>query len=118
MGIFGNDREQDARLDALESHLRAISEAIHQNQLDVINLRLALIKMESVVGDKVDTGEIDPVISALNEQLGVAREEYDRMAAAASDSWDSLHQGATDAVTALRTAVEEAAERVEQEFQA
>ena len=116
MGIFGTDKEQDARLDALESHIRAISEAIHQNQLDVIKLRLALVRMESLLGDKMNTGDVDPAISALNEQLGVAREEYDRMAASAADSWATLHAGATDAVSSLRAAVEEAAERVEQEL--
>ena len=117
MGLFGNDKEQDARIDALESHIRAISEAIQQNQLDVIKLRLALIKMESAVGAKVDAGEIDPAISALNDQLGDARDEYERMAAAAADSWATLHAGATDAVASLRSAVEEAAERVERELQ-
>lgn len=117
MGIFGNDKEQDTRLDALESHVRAISEAIQQNQLDVIKLRLSLVRMESLLGDKVDRGAVDPAISALNEQLGAAREEYDRMAAAATDSWATLHAGASDAVSSLRSAVEEAALRVEQELE-
>ncbi len=117
MGIFGTDKEQDARLDALESHIRALSEAVNQNQLDVINLRIALIRMEQLVGEKVDAGEIDPVISALNEQLGAARDEYERMEAAATDSWASLHAGATDAAATLRAAVEEAAARVEKELQ-
>ena len=65
----------------------------------------------------MDADEVDPVIGALNEQLGEAREEYERMAAAASESWASLHAGASDAVQALRTGVEEAAKRVEQELQ-
>ncbi len=117
MGIFGTDKEQDARLDALESHIRAISEAVNQNQLDVINLRIALIRMEQMVGEKVDAGEIDPVISALNEQLGAARGEYERMESAAADSWSSLYDGATEAAATLRAAVEDAAARVEQELQ-
>lgn len=117
MGIFGNDKEQDARIETLESHVRAISEAIQQNQLDVIKLRIALIRMESLLGDKIDSGDVDPAIASLNEQLGVARNEYDRMAAAAADSWASLHAGATDAVASLRASVEEAAARVEQEIQ-
>lgn len=116
MGLFGNDKEQDARIDALESHIRAISEAIHQNQLDVIKLRLALIRIEGMVGGKVETADVDPAIAALNEQLGAARDEYERMAAAAEDSWSTLHAGATDAVTALRSSVEEAAARIEQEL--
>lgn len=118
MSLFATDKEQDARLDALESHIRAISEAIHQNQLDVIKLHLALIRLESQLGEKVDAGDVDPAISALNEQLAAARKDYDRMAAAAEDSWSTLHAGATDAVTSLRAAVQEAAERIERELQA
>ena len=117
MPLFETDKQQDARLDALESHMRAMSEAIHLNQLDVINLRLTLIRLESLLGEKVDAGDVDPAISSLNEQLGDAREEYKRMAAAATDSWSALHAGATDAVTSLRTSVEEAAERIERELE-
>jgi hypothetical protein len=116
MGIFGNDKEQDARIDALEAHVRAISEAIQQNQLDVIKLGIGLIRMEAMVNDKVDADDVDPAIVSLNEQLGVAREEYQRMSAAAADSWATLHAGATTAVDSLRDSVEEARERIEREM--
>ncbi|MDJ0905435.1 MAG: hypothetical protein QNI96_05405 [Woeseiaceae bacterium] len=117
MGLFSNDKEQDARLDALEAHVRAISEAIQQTQLDVVNTNIKLIRVESALGDKLDTDAVDPAIGALNEQLGTARAEYDRMAAAASESWATLHAGATDAVASLRQSVEEAAARIEQELE-
>ncbi len=116
MQLFGHDKDQDTRIDALESHIRAISEAIQQNQLDVIKLRIALIRMESLLGDKVDSADVDPAVATLNEQLGFARDEYDRMASAAADSWATLHAGATDAVASLRSSVEEAAARIEQEL--
>ena len=117
MGLFGNDKEQDARLDAVESHLRAISEAVQQNQLDVMNLRISLIRMEQILGEKVSSEDVDPAIAALNEQLGVARDEYEKMAAAAADSWAALHAGASDALNTLRDSVEEAAARIEKELQ-
>lgn len=116
MSLFGVDKEQDARLDALESHIRAMSEAIHENQLDSIKLRLALIRMESLLGDKVDTSDVDPALTALNDELGVAREEYDRMSAAAAESWSALQADVSSAVTTLRASVEEAAERIEQQI--
>ncbi len=116
MGLFGNDKEQDARIDALESHIRAISEAIQQNQLDGIKLRISLIRMEQLLGDKVSSADVDPGIVALNEELGVARVEYEKMSAAAADSWATLHAGAADALATLRNSVEEAAARVEQEI--
>ena len=116
MGLFGNDTEQDARLDALEAHIRAISEAVQQTQLDVMRVNIALIRMESAVGDKVSSADVDPAIGALNDQLGVAREEYERMAAAASESWAALHDGAAAAMSTLRSSVEEARSRIEEEM--
>ena len=115
MGIFGNDKEQDARIDSLESHVRAISEAIQQTQLDVMKVNISLIRTEQLLGDKVSSADVDPGIVALNQQLGVAREEYEKMSAAAEDSWTTLHAGATEALATLRSSVEDAAARVQQE---
>ncbi len=115
MGIFGNDKEQDARIDALESHVRAISEAIQQTQLDVMKVNISLIRMESMLGGKVSNEDVDAGIVVLNEQLGVARNEYERMSAAAEDTWTTLHAGASDALATLRSSVEDAAQRVHQQ---
>ena len=117
MGLFGNNKEQDARIDALESHVRAISEAIQQTQLDVMKVNISLIRTERLLGDKLSSADVDPGIVALNEQLGVARDEYEKMSAAAEDSWATLHAGATDALATLRNSVEEAAARVQQDSQ-
>ena len=116
MAIFGTDKEQDARLDALEAHVRAMSEAIQMNQLDVSAIHIMLLGLQAQVDDKIAQGDVDPAITALNEQLAVARAEYDRMSAAAEDSWTTLYAGATDAVNTLRTSVEEASERIQQEI--
>ena len=118
MGIFGNDKEQDARIDALESHVRAISEAIQQTQLDVMKAKISMIRLEAKLGEKVSSDDIDPVFAVLNEQLGVAREEYDRMSDAAEETWATLHAGAVESLETLRSSVEEAAARVEQELRA
>ncbi len=117
MGLFGNDKEQDARLNALESHVRAISEAIQQTQLDVMKVNISLIRTERLLGDKVSSADVDPGIVALNEQLGVAREEYEKMSAAAEESWATLHAGASEALATLRSSVEDAAARVQREVQ-
>ena len=117
MSLFTTDKEQDARLDALESHVRAISEAIQQTQLDVIKVNISLIRTERLLGDKVSTDDVDPGIVELNEQLSVAREEYEKMSAAAEESWSTLHAGATDALATLRNSVEKAAARAQQKLQ-
>ena len=117
MGLFGNDKEQDTRIDALESFVRALAEAVHQNQLDSIAVRVQLIRMEAQLSDKVNAEDVDPAIVALNEQLGVAREQAKRAADAAADSWVTMQAGATDALATLRTSVEDAAARAQQESQ-
>jgi hypothetical protein len=117
MTLFTTDKEQDARLGALESHVRAISESIQQTQLDVMKVNISLIRTERLLGGKVSTDDVDPGIVELNEQLGVAREEYEKMSAAAEESWSTLHAGATDALATLRSSVEEAAARAQQKLQ-
>lgn len=117
MGLFGNDKEQDARIDTLESHVRAMTEAVQETQLDVMKVNISLIRMESMLGGKVSAEDVDPAVVALNEELGVAREEYEKMAAAAEESWTTLHDGATDALATLRSSVQQASDRVAQEFQ-
>ena len=117
MGIFGNDKEQDARIDALESHVRVISESIQQTQLDVMKVNISLIRTERLLGDKVASADVDPGMVALNEQFGVARDEYEKVSAAAEESWATLHAGASEALATLRSSVEDAAERVQQELQ-
>jgi len=81
-----------------------------------MKVNISLIRTESMLGDKVSSADVDPGIVALNEQLGVAREEYEKMSAAAEDSWTTLHAGASDALATLRSRVEEAAARAQQEM--
>jgi hypothetical protein len=81
-----------------------------------MKVNISLIRTESLLGDKVSSADIDPGIVVLNEQLGVARQEYEKMSAAAEESWTTLHAGASDALATLRSSVEEAAARAQQEL--
>ena len=112
MGLFGTDKEQDARLDTLESHIRVISEALQQNQLDVSSLRITLIGLQAQMDEKMSADDFDPGIVVLNEQLAVARKEFDKLSSAATDSWSTLHAGATEALSTLRNSVEVAASQI------
>jgi hypothetical protein len=114
MGLFGNDKEQDARLDAIEYHVRMVSDALQQGQLDIAALTVKVIGLQSQLGDKLSEEDFDPSVIALNEQLAVARVEIGKVAAAASDSWSSLHSDASEALSTLRTAVESASAELEE----
>ena len=104
MGLFGNDKEQDARLEAIEYHVRLVSDALQQGQLDIATLTVKVIGLQSQLGDKLSEDDFDPSVIALNEQLAVARVEIGKVAVAATESWSSLHSGASDALSTLRTA--------------
>jgi hypothetical protein len=115
MGLFGNDNEQDARLDALETHVRALSESVQRNQLDATNLHLKLIGLQTKIDDKLSAEDFDPALRSINEQMAVARGEIEKASAAASESWSMVHAGASDALNTLRDSVEKAAARMGQE---
>ncbi len=111
MGLFGNDEQQDQRLDALESHVRALTETVQNNQLDTSGIQIQLIKLEAQIGSKLSEGDIDPTIIELGEQLGVARRQLGEASAAAAESWSTLQAGVTEAAATLRAGIQDAAEQ-------
>ena len=113
MGLFGNDKEQDARLEAIEYHVRLISDALQQGQLDLAALTVKVMGLQAQMGDKVSASDVDPGVFALNEQLAEARVELDKASTAATESWSALHAGANEALQALRQNVSAAATELE-----
>jgi hypothetical protein len=113
MGIFGNDDEQNARLDALENHVRNLSDGVQQNLLDLVELRVIMIAMRAKIGQKLSNDDVDPTIVALNEQLGAARIDIDKAAEAATESWTAMHAGAAESLRILRASAAEATARVD-----
>lgn len=113
MGLFGNDQEKSARLESLEIHIRELTETVIQSGLDIAALRLAQINLQNQIDGKVSSDAVDPAIRALNEQLGVAREELAKATAAAEDSWATLSAGATEALGTLRKRLEKASADIE-----
>ena len=45
MGLFADDDKQDQRLDALESHVRALTETVHRLQIDTSELQLLILAL-------------------------------------------------------------------------
>ena len=111
MGLFGNNEQQDQRLDALEAHIRDLTETVQENQLDMSRIQIQLIKIEAQVSGKVSEEDIDPVIIELFEQLGAARHQLGEASSAAAESWATLQAGVTEAFDTLRTGIQSAAEQ-------
>jgi hypothetical protein len=113
MGIFGDDKKQDERIAALEDHVRALTETVQANQLDLVEGRIANLALKAKIDEKVSAADVDPAMVKLNQELGVARRQLEEASAAASESWATLQKGAQDAFETLRTSVREAADRIE-----
>ena len=121
MGLFGDDKRQDERLDALEQHIRALTETVQRNQLDIAECRIGMLAIQGEIDaavqtlrnkldEKISTGEIDPVLQELNKELGRARGRLEESSQAAVETWSTLQGGLREAFETLRSSVDEAAE--------
>jgi len=112
MGLFADDKHQDERLDALEAHVRDLTESAHQIQLDLASGRIAIIQLQAKIDQKISPEDVDPTLIELNDSLAEARKRSDEISAAAKESWATLQDGVRDAFDKLSTSVSAAAERV------
>ena len=121
MGLFADDKRQDERLDALEQHIRVLTETVQQNQLDITVCRIGILAIQAEIetaakviedrlDEKVSSGEVDPVLQELNAELGKARVRLEESSEAAVETWGTLQGGLRDAFDALRTSLEDAAD--------
>ena len=115
MGIFGNDKEQDERIDALETHIRILTETVQANQADLVKVWITILTLKAKVDEKVSASDVDPEIVKLNQDLATARAELDKASAAATESWGELQGGVRDAFQTLRTSVNSAYDRLTKE---
>lgn len=114
MGIFGDDKLQDERLDALENHLRELTQTVQANQADLAETQIAILGLQAKVDEKISAADVDPSIVKLNEELATARQELDKTSAAASESWAKLQGGVNDAFESLSTSMRSAYDKLKQ----
>ena len=112
MGIFGDDKRQDERIAALERHVRALTETVQANQADIAAAWIAVLGLQAQVFEKVSSSDVDPAIVELNKQLGVAREQLEKSAASASETWATLQGGVRDSFETLRSSVNDAVDQI------
>lgn len=115
MALFGNDKEQDARLEAIEEWLQGLTGVVQKNHLEVSQLRIDLLKLQSKVDNKLSEEDFDPTIVGLNESLAKARVKYGEARAVAAENWTGLQNAAMQALEDLDRELQEAAERMDEE---
>jgi len=116
MGLFGNDNEQNARLDALEAHVRNLTETVQQNELGLVQLQVIMGALSSRIESKLSADDLDPNMVELSEQLSAARIEQENASKAANESWAAMQSGVQDAIGKLRVSAAEVAGKLESEL--
>jgi hypothetical protein len=114
MGIFGDDKLQDQRLDTLENFIRELTQTVQANQADLAETRIAILGLQAKVDEKVSAADVDPTIVKLNEDLATARQALDKTSAAASESWAKLQGDVNDALESLSTGMRSAYDKLKQ----
>lgn len=108
MGIFGNDDQQNERLDAIELKMRRMTEQISQLSIDLGVTRMELLKARVAVDDAISAADVDPIFGRLNEELKEARATLEASQAAADDAWVTLQDSNDDALETLRAGFDNA----------
>ena len=112
MSIFGNDKEQDERLTAIEDWLQGLTGVVQKNHLATSQLRIDLLKLQASVNEKLSGEDFDPTILELNDALALARVKYEEAKSAAAENWANLQARATEALDELDQDLTSAAERM------
>ena len=112
MGIFGDDKLQDERIEALERHVRVLTETVQANQVDLVAGWIKILELQTQVDEKISSSEVDPTLLELNRRLTDARQQLADSSTAAAESWATLQGGLRDSFETLRVSVHRAAERI------
>jgi len=118
MSLFGNDKAQDARLDAIEDWLQGLTGVVQKNNLATSLLRIELMELQSSIDEKLSKEDFDPAVIQLNDHLAQARVKYEKAKSAAAENWTSLQQGAMQALEDLDRELQDAADRMDEDSQA
>jgi hypothetical protein len=113
MGLFGNDQEQDTRLNAIEEWLQDLTGVVQKHRLDTAELRVDVMKLQAQVGDKLEAGDFDPAIMQLSGKIAEARVMAKQAADAAEEGWATMQKKAMDALEELSEELEDAADRLD-----
>ncbi len=110
MAIFGTDKEQNERIDAIEEWLQGLTAVVQKQNLALAELRLDVMKLKTQLGDKLSESDVDPAIVALSDKLSQARVLAKEAAGAAESGWKKMQQSALDALDELDRELAEASE--------
>lgn len=113
MGIFGNDQEQDERLNAIEEWLQGLTKVVQNHQLNTAELRLELLKLQAGVDRKLSENDFDPLVMQFSDKITEAREVAKQAADTAGEGWAKIQKSAISSLEDLNEELARAVENVE-----
>ena len=111
MGLFGNDKEQDARLQSIEEWLQGLTGVVQKNHLANLQLRIDLLKLQSGLDEKLAEDDFDPMVMQLSDSLAEARVKYEEAKSAAAENWTGMQNSAMKALEELDQELQDAADQ-------
>ncbi len=112
MSIFGADKEQDQRLDAIEEHLRTLTDDLARARLGIAGNRAVVLGLQATIEEKLQADDFDPAIMEFSEQLGKARVVFGQVEAATNEQWVAMQGQLSESLDAAEAFLEEAAEKL------
>jgi uncharacterized protein (DUF342 family) len=108
MGLFGDDKLQDQRLDSLEAHIRKLTETVQNIQADLAAGQIALMVVQLQLDEKISADEVDPTLIELNTKCKRMEEAKE----AGEESWKMLESGASESFKKLGQSINQAFDRL------
>jgi uncharacterized membrane protein HdeD (DUF308 family) len=119
LGRTGQDvltHVQDARVEALERHVRSMAKALQETQVVLAEQSAALFTLGAELREKVSVSEVDPLIRDLNGKLGEARQRMQAAATSTRESWDETQQQANATLEKLHRSSSEITGRLKRQL--
>jgi ElaB/YqjD/DUF883 family membrane-anchored ribosome-binding protein len=97
-----------------------LSEAVQSNQADIASILILQAGIIAQVSQKVSKSDVDPALTELNEDLGIAREKIKEAYEAAKQTGDEVQKKAgelwassKDKLSELRKKIDEATKNID-----
>jgi len=108
MGLFGNDQEQDERMEAIEEWLQGLTAVVQKHQLATAELRLDFLKLQAGVDQKLSEEDFDPVVMQFSDKITEARTVAKQAAELAGEGWAKVQKNAISSLEDLNKELDEA----------
>ena len=107
-----SEQDLEARVQALESQLDELRAQLMESQLDDWKARIDQLEVQAHLGEMEAADQINPLLDQLRNRWLDAQEQFEKGRSSAGDAVSTVADGVRSALTDLRTALSDAANKV------